>query len=570
MSWPIASFALLAGALAVGWLAYERSRPSARSAALVGTLAALAALGREAFAAVPEVKPITAMTFVVGYALGPLPGFVVGAMGMLVSNVMLGQGPYTPWQMAAWGGVGLIGALAGTLSRRRLRRVPLALGCAFAATIAMAIMDLYEWTVNAAHTPAAFVLIAVKALPFDVVDVGSTLIFGLAFGPELARLLARMRARTTVCWERAGAAAPLVLAAMLAAVTLAAPPAARAQGAPPSASAPVADGGGSPARRTIAHAVAYLRSAQADDGGFGAAKGSPSSPMFTAWTAIGLAAAGRSPLRVERDGHSAIDALRSEAAGVREAGAVERTMLALHAAGLPAGRLAGRDLTAQLLKARRGDGSFEGRVNITAFAVLALRAAGRPAREAAVRGAERWLSAQQNGDGSFSFAVRGDPGDVDDTAAAMEAIAAGGRSGGGATLRRAAAFLRRAQNGGGGFPLDPGGTSNAQSTAWAVQGLIAAHARLPRRGRSPIAYLESLAAPNGSIRYAKGSTQTPVWVTAEALAALARRPLPIGPPRLAPHSRVGTGAGRALSVGVAAEADAIAAQCLQGVAALLG
>src|SRR5271165_3675823 len=135
MSWPLASFLVVGVVLALGWLAYERRRPSARIVAVVGTLAAVAALGRDAFVALPDVKPITAMTLVVGYALGPLPGFTVGALGMLASNFVLGQGPYTPWQMAAWGIVGLVGAALGALSRRRAGRVALALACALAAFI---------------------------------------------------------------------------------------------------------------------------------------------------------------------------------------------------------------------------------------------------------------------------------------------------------------------------------------------------------------------------------------------------------------------------------------------------
>src|SRR6202050_3703601 len=129
MSWPLASFLVVGVVLALGWLAYERRRPSARMVAVVGTLAAVAALGRDAFVALPDVKPITAITLVVGYALGPLPGFTVGAIGMLASNVMLGQGPYTPWQMAAWGMVGLIGAALGRLTGRRLGRLAPALAC---------------------------------------------------------------------------------------------------------------------------------------------------------------------------------------------------------------------------------------------------------------------------------------------------------------------------------------------------------------------------------------------------------------------------------------------------------
>src|SRR6202043_507321 len=189
MSWPLASFLIVGVVLGLGWLAYERSRPSARMIAVVATLAAVAALGRDAFVALPDVKPITAMTLVVGYALGPLAGFSVGALGMLTSNIMLGQGPYTPWQMAAWGLVGLAGAGLGALSGRRLGRLALALACALAAAGAKEIMNLYTWTIGARHTPGAFLADAGTALPFDITDAISSAVFALAFGPELARLL---------------------------------------------------------------------------------------------------------------------------------------------------------------------------------------------------------------------------------------------------------------------------------------------------------------------------------------------------------------------------------------------
>jgi energy-coupling factor transport system substrate-specific component len=204
ISWPIASFLVVALVLGAGWLVYERRRPSARMAAVVAVMSALAALGRDAFVALPDVKPITAMTFVVGYALGPLPGFTVGALGMLVSNFVLGQGPYTPWQMAAWGLVGLAGAAFAKLTRRRARRVPLALACALGALVAEEIMDLYTWTLGAVHTPAALLAVAGQALPYDVTGVVSSFLFGLAFAPELAQVLARTRERMDVSWAPAG------------------------------------------------------------------------------------------------------------------------------------------------------------------------------------------------------------------------------------------------------------------------------------------------------------------------------------------------------------------------------
>ncbi len=539
MSWPLACFALVATVLLIGWLAYERSRPSARTVALVATLSALAALGRDAFAALDDVKPITAMTFVVGYALGPLPGFVVGAIGMLASNIVLGQGSWTPWQMAAWGIVGLLGALAGRLSRRRLRRLPLALGCAAAALVAKEIMNLYDWAIGASHTPAALLLEVAKGLPFDIVDVASTLLFGLAFGPELARMLARTRARTQVEWQPVGTAlvAALTLLAGMAAIDVA-----------PARAAP----SGSP----LVRGAAYLISAQKPDGGFGEQPGAPSAGLYTGWAAVGLAAAGRLPLSIQRDGHTVLDAMQAQAGQLEGLGGIERTILALHACGLPAGTLGGHDLAAQLAGYRKANGSFAGEANHTAFGILAMRALGDRTSDPAMRAAGRWLAAQQNVDGGFSFGARGDPGDVDDTAAAVQAIVASGIPAAG-TLSRALYYLARAENRDGGFPQQPGGESNAPSTAWAIQGLIAAGHPPRRGGRSPISYLERLVAANGSVRYASGVTQSPVWVTAEALAALAGRPFPIAAPRVA---------GRPAA---AYAASTIAARCAEALSGLM-
>ena len=201
MSWPLDSFLVIGLVLVAGWVAYERRRPSAQLTAVVAVMAAVAALGRDAFAALPDVKPITAITLVVGYSLGPLPGFTVGAIGMLVSNFMFGQGTYTPWQMAAWGMVGLAGGALGAASSQSLGRLTLALACAASALAAKEVMNLYTWTLGATHTPAAFVLVAGAGLPFDATDTVASFLFGLAFGPELARILARTRMRMEVTWS---------------------------------------------------------------------------------------------------------------------------------------------------------------------------------------------------------------------------------------------------------------------------------------------------------------------------------------------------------------------------------
>jgi energy-coupling factor transport system substrate-specific component len=523
LSWPLASFTLVGLVLLVGWLTYERARPSARMAAVVATLAAVAALGRDAFVALPDVKPITAIVLVVGYTLGPLPGFTVGAVGMLASNMMLGQGSYTPWQMAAWGLVGLIGAALGRLTGRRVGRVGLAFACALSALLAKEIMNVYTWTIGASHTPAAFLLVAGSGLPFDLTDTVASFLFGLAFAPELARVLERVRARMDIHWEPAGAGGAVPAAVLALALT----GALLLPGGSARASVQAASAG----RANVSREIAYLAAAQNADGGWGAAAGQPSSELYSAWAAIGLAAAGRNPQSVRRDGHTVLDELRAQAGTLEGMGDIERTMLALRACGVSATSLAGKNLLAELLSYREREGSFSRQVNLTAFAIFALRAAGRSANDPVVRAAGAWIARQQDADGGFNFDVRGGSSDVDDTAAAVQALVDADIHGG-AVVEHAVAFMLRAQNLDGGFPSQPGGESNAQSTAWAVQGLTASgrNAEAIRRhgSRTPLGYLESLAAPNGSVRYSRTGTQTPVWVTAQALTALARAPLPVG------------------------------------------
>lgn len=522
MTWQLASFALLALALLAGFGWYERVRPSAKVLALVATLAALAALGRVAFAPIPSVKPTTDIVLIAGFVLGGAPGFVVGAVAALASNVFFGQGPFTPWQMVGWGAVGLFGALLARVFGRDLGRWPLAGACAFAGLAYGSFMDLHLWVLYAGqHSLSEYLVVAGRGLPFNLAHAAGNLVFCLAFGPLLVRALRRYRDRLDVRWEplpvSAGSGAAVLLAALVVAFSaLAWPPPARAQD------------------RSQPRAVTYLIGAQNADGGFGGDGGRASNQLHTSWAVLGLAAAGRDPARVRSGGRSPVDYMVSRIGQVRALPDIERTILALAAAGRSPRSVGGRNLVTELIRKRRRDGSFGGLVNQTAFGILALRAAGRSTRDATVRAAAGWLIGEHNRDGGFNFAGKGGQSGIDDTAAALQALTAAGKRGS-TTVRRAATFIAARQNPDGGMPLTPGDSSNAQSTAWAIQALVAAGrdpARVRRGGaRSPLAYLSSLQTADGAVRYSRTSAQTPVWVTAQALTGFARRPFPIRPGR---------------------------------------
>jgi hypothetical protein len=175
-----------------------------------------------------------------------------------------------------------------------------------------------------------------------------------------------------------------------------------------------------------------------------------------------------------------------------------------------------------ILRRRRHDGSISGFVSYTAFGVLALRAAG----VSPSAGMLAYLRRAQSSDGGFGLSP-GVPSDSDMTGATLQALAAGGGAGS-RSASRALAWLRGSQNSDGGFGARRGQSSNAQSTSYAVQGLVAVGARGSSVSRA-IAYLVRLQTASGSVRYSRTSAQTPVWVTAQALMALERKPLPIAP-----------------------------------------
>jgi energy-coupling factor transport system substrate-specific component len=495
MTWQMASFGLLVIALTAGFTWYERAHPTAKVLALVATLAALAALGRVAFAPLPNVKPTTDIVLLSGYVLGAAPGFVVGAVAALASNFFFGQGPYTPWQMAGWGAVGVFGALLAAGFGRDLGRWPLAVACGLAGLAYGVWMDVHLWVMYTGHTLGELGVLSARSVPFNVAHVAGNVVFCVAFGPVLVRALRRFRDRFEITWRPLPAASAALAALVLVLV--------------PAAPADAAD-------RWVTRGASYLKQAQTRDGGFAEARGRrASNAIHSGWAVIGLAAARRDP------GRAAARYLRRQAARVRDVGDMERTILALRAAGLPT-----RELAVRLERRRARNGSWESLVNRTAFGVMALRAAGRRVPERTLR----WLRAQQNGDGGWGVGGRGSASGIDDTSAVVMALGRGGEE-----VDRAVRWLAARQAPDGGFPLAPGAPSNAQSTSFVVQALVAAGRdpdEIERDGsRTPIEYLRSLQAPDGSIRYSRTSRQTPTWVTAQAVAALARKPLPVRPVR---------------------------------------
>lgn len=502
MSWELASFLILGAALLGGFAWYERSRPTSQVVALVAALAALAVAGRIAFAALPNVKPTTDIVIFAGYALGPAPGFAVGGLAALVSNFWFGQGPWTPWQMAGWGMCGILGAGLAVV-RPRAGRLTLAVVCALAGVAYGALLNFSLMaTYGGDLSWQRYLALESRAVPFDAAHAIGNAALALVAGPAMIRMLVRFRERFE--WR-----APAVASVLLLALALASVLPARAQAS------------------QVSRAAEWLVSAQNADGGWGSAPGHSSATDMTAWAMLGLEASGRNPLDISSEGHNAVGYLRGHVDELSSPGDYARTILALEGAGVDPHDFGGRDLVSALVDQRRDNGSYEGWPGSTSYAVIALRAAGGGGIDQSIS----WLAKVQNGDGGWGD-VPGSPSTADGTGAAMQAMPDS------SVAKHGLGYLRNAQRPSGGFAIGGSGAVNSQSTAWAVQGMVAVGtnpASVREQGKSPLEYLAARQDADGHYRYSASSDQTPVWVTGQVLAATAGDSFPVPPvPRAEP------------------------------------
>ena len=267
-------------------------------------------------------------------------------------------------------------------------------------------MDVYQWTLAARQDLDTYLAIAGSSLPYNLAHAVGNVVFCLVIGPVFIRSLRRYRRRFEVRWAPR-ALGPAGLAVTVVAVALMLAPAAVA--ATPGA-----------------RAATYLKRVQNRDGGFGAAKAQGSNQLITGWVALGLESARINPRQVKRSrGRAVTTYLRRGAGSLKDTGELERTIMVLASAKLNPRRFAGRDLVAELMRRRRGDGSWAGNVAHTAFGIFALRAAGAAAGSASVQESARWLVAQQNADGGFGYVAKAET-DTDDTGAVLQALGAAG------------------------------------------------------------------------------------------------------------------------------------------------
>ena len=176
------------------FLSFEGRKPQARELVTVAVMAALVTIARVAVP-LPSFKPTYAMIMLSGIALGPETGFLVGAIGALGSDFFYGQGPFTPWQMMAYGLMGLLAGLAYRTHLLPRKRIPMTIFC-FIVTVAIVgpILDLSSvfLTVPVVTFEAALPLFA-SGLPVNLTQATCSSATVLLFGEAILEKLDRVK-----------------------------------------------------------------------------------------------------------------------------------------------------------------------------------------------------------------------------------------------------------------------------------------------------------------------------------------------------------------------------------------
>lgn len=176
------------------FIRFESRDNDVRRLVLIAVMVALSVVGRFVFAPVPGFKPVTAMVAVTAMYFGSEAGFMTGALTAVISNFYFGQGPWTPFQMFAWGIIGfIIGLIAEPLKRSTFLLV---LSGIIAGVAFSLLMDVWS-TLNADGTfnIMRYFSFVISSLQFMAIYAVSNVIFLLVLSKPIGKIFERVKVK---------------------------------------------------------------------------------------------------------------------------------------------------------------------------------------------------------------------------------------------------------------------------------------------------------------------------------------------------------------------------------------
>ena len=162
----------------------------------MAVMAALAAVGRVAFAPVPFFKPTSAIIIITASVFGAEAGFLTGTMAALASNLFFGQGPWTPWQMFSFGIIGFIAGILFKKGKLQKRKISLCIyGGLSTFFIYGFLLDTATWLIfpYSNMTLEGIIPIYLSGIPFNIVHAIATVFFLAVISKPMIEKLDRIK-----------------------------------------------------------------------------------------------------------------------------------------------------------------------------------------------------------------------------------------------------------------------------------------------------------------------------------------------------------------------------------------
>jgi energy-coupling factor transport system substrate-specific component len=192
-NWGFITTIMVILTIATVFFEFEANASGSKEIAVVAMLGAISAVARVPFAAIPGLQPCTYLIICSGAVFGPVAGFMVGAMTALVSNFFLGQGPWTPYQMFAWGLTGMSAAAFRWVKPGKVNLIIFGVMWGY----------LYGWLMNSWFwvsfiyplTFRTFVVYQLTGFWFDTIHAAGNAVFLALFGEKTIVILNRFKKR---------------------------------------------------------------------------------------------------------------------------------------------------------------------------------------------------------------------------------------------------------------------------------------------------------------------------------------------------------------------------------------
>lgn len=183
----------------------------------IAIYSAFTAISRIPFIAIPSVQPCSFLIFSAGIVFGPIIGFMIGLNTALLSNFIAGQGPWTLYQIIAWGFIGMVGGMLSKSQNQLIEnfdqriviqkswfkklkfflfRVGISSLIFLLGLVYGLIMNIWSWLIlEPPLTLEKFLIVYIASFPYDILHGISNIVFFWLFGSQTLHILTRYKDR---------------------------------------------------------------------------------------------------------------------------------------------------------------------------------------------------------------------------------------------------------------------------------------------------------------------------------------------------------------------------------------